>query len=396
MVRVQDCRLVVSFLTIKTVLLTGGRAPGTLELARLFSSQGHMVHVADSFAHSLTRTSKSVKQFHLVSEPKNNTEDFIEELVSIIKNEQIDLLIPTCEEVFYIATHQQRLASLCEVFADDANTLLLLHDKFRCIQAAQSFGLSVPKTIFIRNKEKLKNMINDNPFERAVCKPVFSRFSTNVLFLPEDNETSMKHVTDGPWVYQERIDGTSFCSYSVCVNGNVLAHTVYRSDFRAGDGATISFEHIEHEKIQQWVNTFVEKTNFHGQIAFDFIQNERGEVFAIECNPRLTSGVHLFRDTVLPSAFLGTTQTVLPKKEKVVAIKLALLVYLFPNIRKMGFTPFVRCLKQAEDVVFQKKDKRPFFSQFTAFYQFWKRSKKEKISLLEATTVDISWDGEKH
>lgn len=380
----------------KTILLTGGRAPGTLELARFFFASGHTVHIAESFPYAFARASRAVKQFHIVSEPKNETEQFIEQLASIIQQEKIDLLIPTCEEIFYIAAHQKRLASLCEVFVDNKEQLRSLHNKYTFIEKATSLGLSVPKTVLAPSKEKLVNLIQENPFHRAVCKPVFSRFSTSVLFLPEDKEKKLfsKAESDVPWVYQERIDGASFCSYTICVNGQINAHTVYPSLIRAGDGATIHFQHIEHPKIQAWVKTFVEKTNFHGQLAFDFIENEAGEIFAIECNPRLTSGIHLFRGTALSAVFLGNGKSVSPNKELTVALKLAMLLYLLPNSRKMGFKAFVSLYKQASDVVYQQTDKKPFYTQLKSFYYIWKRSKKENISLLDATTVDIAWDGE--
>jgi hypothetical protein len=43
------------------------------------------------------------------------------------------------------------------------------------------------------------------------------------------------------------------------------------------------------------VAAFCQREHVTGQIAFDFIVNDAGPT-AIECNPRLTSGVHLLRD----------------------------------------------------------------------------------------------------
>ena len=77
------------------ILLTGGRAPVTLELARLFSGAGHRVFVADSLPHHLCSYSRSVFKNFLVPPPRFDPTGFIDALVDIIETEKIDLLIPT-------------------------------------------------------------------------------------------------------------------------------------------------------------------------------------------------------------------------------------------------------------------------------------------------------------
>ena len=50
---------------------------------------------------------------------------------------------------------------------------------------------------------------------------------------------------------------------------------------------------MEHAAARAWVETFVAREGYTGQIAFDFIETEAGVMYALECNPRATSGVHL-------------------------------------------------------------------------------------------------------
>ena len=56
----------------------------------------------------------------------------------------------------------------------------------------------------------------------------------------------------------------------------------------------MSFEQVQHEGTRAWVEHFVRTVRFSGQIGFDFIEDVTGQVHAIECNPRATSGIHLF------------------------------------------------------------------------------------------------------
>jgi len=88
---------------VANVLLTGGRAPATLELARIFHSAGHQVFLAESVSGSLTANSRAVAASFLIPPPRQQPKDFIRALIEIICQNKIDLLIPTCEEAFHVA-----------------------------------------------------------------------------------------------------------------------------------------------------------------------------------------------------------------------------------------------------------------------------------------------------
>ena len=104
-------------------------------------------------------------------------------------------------------------------------------------------------------------------------------------------------VTDaGGWIVQEFLHGAALCTWSVVHRGAVTAHATYAVDETAGPcGAAIRFHSVRHAAVLSWVQRFVSVHKLTGQYAFDFIDTARG-LRAIECNPRLTSGVHLFRD----------------------------------------------------------------------------------------------------
>ena len=53
-----------------------------------------------------------------------------------------------------------------------------------------------------------------------------------------------------------------------------------------------------------------QEINFTGQIAFDFIESADKKLYAIECNPRATSGLLLFQNNDrLDQAFFAETQS---------------------------------------------------------------------------------------
>ena len=85
------------------ILLTGGRAPAALELARAIHKAGHTVFMAESLRGHLSQPSNTIAKNFYVPPPRQQTSAFINALKTIIIENRISLLIPTGEEQFYVA-----------------------------------------------------------------------------------------------------------------------------------------------------------------------------------------------------------------------------------------------------------------------------------------------------
>lgn len=77
------------------VLLIGGRAPASLELARVFQAAGHTVFMAESLAWHLTRPSRAVARSYRVPPPRQAPARYVTALARIVERERIALLVPT-------------------------------------------------------------------------------------------------------------------------------------------------------------------------------------------------------------------------------------------------------------------------------------------------------------
>ncbi|HEX7736698.1 MAG TPA: hypothetical protein VF458_17760 [Ktedonobacteraceae bacterium] len=386
------------------ILLTGGRSFVALDLARQFARSGHEVIVAESLPVHLCRYSTSVRKHYLVPRPNVQPGEYIDELVRIIREEQIDLLLPTCEEIYFIARERERLSAYCSVFVASLWQMRALHSKWEFNQRALSYGLRVPETHLLTSQRDLQSFIaqNQHPF---VLKPVFSRFATRVLMVEvaEQASRSFQHLSisaDYPWVAQERIDGQLCCSYSVAHAGKLAAHAVYGAHFTAGQGACIQFEPLEDPGIDRWIEHFVAREQFTGQIAFDFIVTGAGEVYPLECNPRATSGIHLFcQDDDLPGVFLESDwhdqPVIKPCAGARAMIAPAMLVYGLPELHSWArLKEWLRTFTRARDVVFDWRDPGPFLRQPLILWYNWRGSRAAGISLQAFSTRDIEWNGQ--
>ncbi len=84
------------------ILILGARAPACLQWARVFKATGAQVFAADTLAFPLTRFSKSIDQFFQLPSASSDTRAWLDALVKIITQQSIDVLLPTCEEVFFM------------------------------------------------------------------------------------------------------------------------------------------------------------------------------------------------------------------------------------------------------------------------------------------------------
>ncbi len=375
------------------ILLTGGRAPVALELARVFQRAGHSVFMAESLRGHLSQPSAAVKASFVVPAPRQETGAFLAALKKIVAQNQIELLIPTCEEVFHIAKGLDDIP--CRVFTEPLDKLDSFHNKWKFAHAAADCGLRVPETALIQNRGDLLGAFGR--WRGLVLKPAYSRFASRTLILPPLREVLSTLTFESDWVAQEFIAGRQFCSYSVCQNGQITAHAAYPTIFTAGQGATIAFEPVEHSAIFEWVRTFVARFNVTGQMSFDFIQAEDGQLYALECNPRATSGAHLLAShPQFAESFLGAefVRLITPLGDKKLLAS-AMLVYGLPAaLAKGNFRAWLDTFLHSADVIFDVKDPLPFLLQFRSLLFYWKLARKKGVSPLAASTFDIEWNGE--
>ena len=385
---------------MKTILLTGARAPVTLDLARALADQGHRVIAAESLSYPLSIHSNAFKKFYTITAPNHSLIGFQNDLLEIIKNEKVDVLIPTCEEAFHLSMIKKELSKLTTVLVDDFEKLAKLHSKVEFNTLVKQVGLAAPLTERVQSVNEMIAAIHKMPGDKVVLKPEYSRFASKTLVISKKEAlaTAATVFNGKAWTVQECLIGVEYCTYSFAKNGKLVAHVTYDHEFTAGKGAGICFKSIDHPAVEKWITHFVAATNFTGQIAFDFIENRNGEVQPLECNPRATSGLHLIsHHPQYLNSLLGNVddgQTAKPKVGSEGQLRLAMLVYGLPSIRSFkSALSWLRIFFTAREVVFSLKDPKPFLDQFISFYLMIKVSKQKNITPLEVSTQDIEWNG---
>jgi hypothetical protein len=380
------------------VLILGARAPVCLEWARAFRASQWQVYAADSLAWPLTRASKAVDGYIRLPEPRYALHDWAQALANALTEHHIDLLLPTCEEAFYLAHCLSRMPAHCQVFCSPFDLMHQLHHKGRFAQLTQGWSVAAPQTHVLESVAAVQAM--SATAAQWVFKPAYSRFAAHTLIAPNATQlASVQPTVQAPWVAQRLVQGREYCSFSLLVQGRVTAHACYHPRHRVGRGSGIWFEPSDPQAVREFVQQFGQATGYTGQVGFDFMEDAQGRFHVLECNPRGTSGIHLFDDQAqaLVDALQGHRAELLCPVPRARMVALAMLLFAAPRAALRGVKAW-RALAAdyaaASDVVARPGDVGPLLAQVPGLIEIVGRSLRRRMPLLQAATHDIEWNGQ--
>lgn len=370
------------------ILITGARSFVAYSLIKLAKLQNYEIYIADSQKKNICFASKIPMNRLVFPSPKNDFLNFKKEIIDFCKKENIKKIFPTCEEIFYFSKIKAELQEIgTDIFCDNFDKLLLLHSKYNFIKFCEDLPIKIPKTIKISKIGELEWYKNTS--EKIIFKYEFSRFA-NYIFVNFDDK-NFKNIKklqklEGNMVIQEFIDWKKYCSFWIAKDGKLKSNIIYDVKFSYKWGSATFFWNIFNEKIHYFVEKIIEKLNFTGFISFDYIVT-KNEIFVIECNPRITSGIHLFDDNEILSniIFKNSSEIFFPKNYK---YKTFILINLFFNFFKSLRNNWAFSWKN--EVL--SKEKKIFFYQIYLLVYYIYLSKKSGKDLSEITTWDIEFN----
>ena len=288
------------------VLITGARAPIALDLARSFAAAGWQAHLADSVRPWSARLARGARgRLHHFAAPRFAFEAFAADLARLVERLDPVLIVPTCEEVFYVAEAAARLGFADRVFAPPPATLTMLHSKVAFAALARRCGVAAPSTRRVTSPEELAAFLPDAA--RLVFKPEFSRFASHTLVRPDaDVAGGIRPTPQAAWAVQDYAEGEEICIWSAAIKGRIVAFAAYKPAWRLGRSSSFYFETDHDPALFEMAQAIATATQASGQLSFDVIRRADGVIAPIECNPRGISGLHLFdSDPRLARAIMG-------------------------------------------------------------------------------------------
>lgn len=371
------------------ILVTGARSLAALKVIRNFGFYGNRVYAADSIKNPICKHSKFLRNYFFIASAKFDEKRYISQIISIVNDFSIDVLFPICEEIFYISKNKSEFKKFCpelKILADDFDKLKFLHNKFQFYKISKSLEIPTAKSIFVSSKVALDEFIEKNG--KTILRPIFSRFGTSALTINDSSQIKKDFINQNLIASKFISDGKLVCYYCFCENGKIKFDISYSSPFESSVNACTAFEIFKSDdKIRRYAEKIIKFLNLSGNISFDFIHS-KDEFYIIECNPRITSGIHMLAKNNFENMFFKKISS-----QDVVKINSQILILNILNFKNYTFK-FLKKMFSFKDVLFCKRDLKPFFATPVFIFEILKISAKKSVSLIDATTYDINWNGE--
>jgi glutathione synthase/RimK-type ligase-like ATP-grasp enzyme len=382
---------------VKRVLITGARSAAALDIARDFAAAGWEPHLADCVTSRLARWSSLSAHHHSYPPPRQQAEAFQRRILALIQTYEIDLIVPTCEEVFHLAAPTLHARIGERLFAPDLAHLRTLHDKLAFARAVQEWGLNAPESVPIETSQDLETLADTSG--EWVIKPRFTRFGEAAIIAP-DRQT-LKKVRPSPeqqWMAQRYIAGQEVCFYAAAHRGKLTAFAAYTSSWRLSGGACYAFEPAGRDRCAQLLEMAAQiagKAHLHGQFGCDVIFDARGIAQAIECNPRATSGVHMIANEGDLARAIAEGIPAVDGPSSAAYLAPAMWFFGLPRaIKQARIREWQSCLNTGRDAISRPGDRLPFAGAVVDTARFALKGFRRRISTNAATTSDIEWNGE--
>jgi len=378
------------------VLVTSSRMPFALDVIRKLGERGHQVFASDSYEASPGSHSRYLAGHFVTASPSDDPVQFAADVERIATENEIELVLPMFEEVFYLAAQRERLAEVTKLYAPPFRTLAQVHDKGTFQELCDRLEIRTPHTVLAHNQKELQEAIGRFPsyFARAA----FSRGGVGLLtntgplaghLKPED----CRPTEANPWLVQEFVDGPMHCTYSALHGGRVASHMSYRAPRQWEHSTGIQFLSVNPVDTLPVVEKLGSDLGWDGQMSLDFIETEDGLVM-IECNPRPTDGVLLMTAEELDRGLLAPEdEVVLVPAGREEQLDFAVCAQIFREpLREAPRS--IHDLARIHGTDRGWRDSMPKLYSFLALCRFERLSLRDREQLFVAMADGITWDGQ--
>ncbi len=378
------------------VLVTSSRMPFALDVIRKLGESGNEVYACDSYAASPGSHSKYLAAHFTTASASADPQQFAADVERIATVNDIELVVPMFEEVFYLAAQHEALSAVTGLYAPPFQTLAQVHDKGTFQELCDRLEIRTPHTVLAHTRAELDEAIER--FPEYFARAAFSRGGVGLLtntgplaghLTPDDC-----HPTEAnPWLVQEFVGGPMHCTFSCLHDGAVATHMSYRAPRQWEHSTGIQFLSVDPADTLATVQQLGQELGWNGQMSLDFIETSEGLVM-IECNPRPTDGVLLMTAEELERGLLKPEdETLLVPAGREEQLDFAVFAQIFKE-------PLHEAPKTIEDLARIHgtdrgwRDAMPKLYSFLALGRFERLSLRDREQLFVAMADGITWDGQ--
>ena len=229
----------------------------------------------------------------------------VEELLSIIERESIEVVIPAgLPGNELICRHREALGRVVRAPFNDLVAFERLANKRDTLELARSLGIPHPRSVQILGLDRLDDVVQELAFP-VVFKSVLDQGTVRYA----RDATELRAIAEGFWrsnralidagrfpLAQEYIHGTGHGYYALADSGAVIAHFMHRRlhEVPASGGPSAMAVSYRDPELMRLGERFVAETAWTGVVMLEVKKNTRdGRYYVIEANPKFWGSLDL-------------------------------------------------------------------------------------------------------
>ena len=236
-----------------------------------------------------------VDKTYMLPYPSVGIEAYMERILQINAEEQIDLIIPNLDAELHTFIKSQKLL--------EANNIRTYLPSFQQLEErnkgnlnayGEKYGIKVPKSITITSFNEITRI------EREFSYPVLVKgkfYDAYVAYTSEQVMSSFNKLSAKwglPIIIQEFVKGTEVNVVALGDGeGNTIAAVPMRKQYITDKGKAWSGVTLGDEELLNMTKKLITETKWKGGMELEIIRTENIEYYLIEINPRIPAWVYL-------------------------------------------------------------------------------------------------------
>jgi predicted ATP-grasp superfamily ATP-dependent carboligase len=222
---------------------------------------------------------------------------FVQAVIKAGNRYKANIFIPIHEEIFATARHRDLFPQDFIIPISSYENILRAHDKALTMQYAESIGIPIPKTFYVRNINELPS--RSEQMEYPALIKLRKSNSAKGVFKVENSESLLSMYSDvierfnlgneSLPIIQEYIPGTVYAVSMLFDNGELVAKFTRRNirEKTFGGGTCTKCVSVENKLLESYAETILSSMKWHGVAMLEFkYDEERNAGYLLEINPR--------------------------------------------------------------------------------------------------------------
>lgn len=300
---------------MKTIMLTGAGAPGMPGILKCLNKYRDQIRLIGADADANAPSRKEFDRFYTI--PLANDKGYEITILRICKDEKVDLIIPVVtKELAVLASAKERFKEngvLIGVM--ELEKIRIANNKGLLFKLLEQIGIPTPQYYIAENVQEVKIAIKklSKTCTGVVVKPVegngsrgvriidykrsafdaFFREKPDGMYISEGELLKIlgeKEKLNIPLMVMKYLCGREYSVDIVAMEGKVQA-AVCRVGLKVVSSNQTSSMVVDEPRVVKLCEDVVKKLRLSGNVGFDLKEDEKGNVFILEINPRLTGGI---------------------------------------------------------------------------------------------------------